>query len=222
MSRLSPKALLYEQIARVGLALSSGPRLELMELLAQGERPVDALANLTGLSVANTSRHLQQLRQTGLVTTRKAGQFVYYRLASDDVARLLIALGAVAESHSAEVERLVKAFLTDADGLQAVPAEEALSRARKGQVTILDVRPAEEYASGHVPGAINIPLPEISKRLGELPIGREIIAYCRGRYCLMSFEAVEFLRKKGRKARRMQDGLPEWRSRGLPLETGRA
>ena len=179
---------------------------------------MDALAQLTELSVANTSRHLQQLRQAGLVATRKDGQFVHYRLAGDEVVRLIYALGAVGETYSAEVERLVKTFLTDKDSLEPVPAEEVLLRARKGLVTVLDVRPAQEYAAGHVPGAINIPLPEINKRLHELPANREIVAYCRGPYCLMAFEAVAFLRKKGRKARRLQDGLPEWRLRGLPIE----
>lgn len=218
LSRQTPKALLFEQFARIGQALSSGPRLELLELLAQGERSVDALARLTELSVANTSRHLQQLRQAGLVATRKEGQFVHYRLAGDEVVRLIYALGAVGETYSAEVERLVKTFLTDKDSLEPVPAEEVLLRARKGLVTVLDVRPAQEYAAGHIPGAINIPLPEINKRLHELPANREIVAYCRGPYCLMAFEAVAFLRKKGRKARRLQDGLPEWRLRGLPIE----
>ena len=218
LSRQTPKALLFEQFARIGQALSSGPRLELLELLAQGERSVDALAQLSELSVANTSRHLQQLRQAGLVATRKEGQFVHYRLAGDEVVRLIYALGAVGEIYSAEVERLVKTFLTDKDSLEPVPAEEVLLRARKGLVTVLDVRPAQEYAAGHIPGAINIPLPEINKRLHELPANREIVAYCRGPYCLMAFEAVAFLRKKGRKARRLQDGLPEWRLRGLPIE----
>jgi rhodanese-related sulfurtransferase/DNA-binding transcriptional ArsR family regulator len=219
LSRQSPKALLFEQFARIGQSLSSGPRLELLELLAQGECSVDALAQLTGLTVANTSRHLQQLRVAGLIVARKEGQFVYYRLAGDEVVRLLYALGAVGESYSAEVERLVKTFMADKDSLEPVPAEELLVRARRGLVTILDVRPAQEYAAGHVPGAINIPLPEINKRLHELPANREVVAYCRGPYCLMAFEAVALLRKKGRKARRLQDGLPEWRLRGLPVET---
>lgn len=219
MSRSNPKTLIYDQIARVGLALASGPRLELLELLGQGERSVDTLARLTGLRVANTSRHLQQLRQAGLVTARKEGQFVQYRLTGTEVTRLTLALCAVAEKHSAEVERLVKIFLVDKDALDPVPADEVLARARKGMVTILDVRPAEEFFAGHLPGAINIPVPEINKRLRELPRGREIIAYCRGPYCFMALEAVELLRKKGRKARRLQDGLPEWRSRGFPIET---
>ena len=218
MSRQTPKALLFEQFARIGQALSSGPRLELLELLAQGEYSVDALAQLTGLSVANTSRHLQQLRLAGLIVARKEGQFVHYRLAGDEVIRLIYALGAVGETYSAEVERLIKTFLADKDSLEPVPAEEVLERARKGLVTLLDVRPSHEYAAGHIPGAINIPLTEINKRLHELPANREVVAYCRGPYCLMAFEAVALLRKKGRKARRLQDGLPEWRLRGLPIE----
>ena len=219
MSRQSPKALLFEQFARIGQALSSGPRLELLELLAQSERSVDALAQLTGLAVANTSRHLQQLRQAGLIVARKESQFVYYRLAGDEVVRLIYALGAVGEAHSADVDRLVKMFMTDKDALEPVSAKDVIERARKGLVTVLDVRPAEEYAAGHVAGAINIPLPEINKRLHELPANREIVAYCRGPYCLMAFEAVVLLRTKGRKARRLQDGLPEWRLRGLPVES---
>ena len=221
MSRQSPKALLFEQFARIGQALSSGPRLELLELLAQSERSVDALAQLTGLAVANTSRHLQQLRQAGLIVARKESQFVYYRLAGDEVVRLIYALGAVGEAYSADVDRLVKMFMTDKDALEPVSAKDVIERARKGLVTVLDVRPAEEYAAGHVAGAINIPLPEINKRLHELPANREIVAYCRGPYCLMAFEAVVLLRTKGRKARRLQDGLPEWRLRGLPVESNK-
>lgn len=220
MSRQSPKALLFEQFARIGQALSSGPRLELLELLAQSERSVDTLARLTGLSVANTSRHLQQLRHAGLIVARKESQFVHYRLAGDEVVRLFHALGAVGEAYSAEVERLVKTFLADKDALEPVPAEEVVKRARQGLVTVLDVRPPEEFAAGHVAGAINIPLPEINKRLHELPANREVVAYCRGPYCLMAYEAVALLRKKGRKARRLEDGLPEWRLHGLPVETG--
>ena len=219
MSRQSPKALLFEQFARIGQALSSGPRLELLELLAQSERSVDALAQLTGLAVANTSRHLQQLRQAGLIVARKESQFVYYRLAGDEVVRLIYALGAVGEAYSADVDKLVKMFMTDKDAFEPVSAKDVIERARKGLVTVLDVRPPEEYAAGHVAGAINIPLPEINKRLHELPANREIVAYCRGPYCLMAFEAVVLLRTKGRKARRLQDGLPEWRLRGLPVET---
>jgi rhodanese-related sulfurtransferase/biotin operon repressor len=213
----SPKRDLFQQLARIGTALSSGTRLEFLELLAQGERSVEQLATLTGVSVANTSQHLQKLRQAGLVVGRKAGQYVYYRLAGDEVVRLFAALGQVGEAYVAEVDRIVRLYLASKDELEPVPAKELLDRARKGLVTVLDVRPPEEFAAGHVPGAVNIPIHELEKRLGELPRRKEIIAYCRGPYCLMSYDAVELLRKRGLKARRLEDGLPEWRLAGLPI-----
>jgi rhodanese-related sulfurtransferase/biotin operon repressor len=215
----SPKHAVYEQLARIGKALSTPARLEILELLAQAERSVDALARLTGLTVANTSQHLQQLRQVGLVASRREGQFVFYRLAGDEVSALLGTLGQVGQTHVAEVDRLVRTFFTDQDELEPVPAKEVLDQARKGLVTVVDVRPAEEYAAGHIPGAINIPLPELQKRLGDLPKRKEIVAYCRGPYCLMSFSAVQTLRSKGFKARRLEAGMPEWRSAGLPVES---
>lgn len=217
-SPVSPKRDLFQQLARIGTALSSGTRLEFLELLAQGERSVDQLATLTGVSVANTSQHLQKLRQAGLVIGRKEGQFVYYRLAGDEVVRLFAALGQVGEAYVAEVERIVRLYLASKDDLEPVPAKELLDRARKGLVTVLDVRPPEEFAFGHLPGAVNIPIHELEKRLGELPKRKEVIAYCRGPYCLMSYDAVELLRKRGLKARRLEDGLPEWRVAGLPVE----
>ncbi len=217
MSTQSIKRELFEQFARIGTAIASGPRLELLELLAQTERSVDQLASHTGLTVANASQHLQKLKQAGLILGRKEGQFVFYRLAGDDVVRLLAALTQVGEARIAEVERLVRTYLVQRDALEAVPAAELLDRAKKGLVTVLDVRPPEEYAAGHVPGAINIPVSELAKRLAELPKRKEVVAYCRGPYCLMSYDAVEFLRKKGLKARRLQDGLPEWRLAGLPV-----
>ncbi|MGH6628755.1 MAG: ArsR/SmtB family transcription factor, partial [Burkholderiales bacterium] len=210
MSR-SPKQAVYEQLARIGNALSSAPRLEILELLAQSERSVDSLAGLTGLTVANTSQHLQKLRQVGLVTSRKEGQFVLYRLVGDEVVKLLGTLSLVGEAYVAEVDKLVRIFFTSQDDLEPVPARDALTRARKGLVTVIDVRPAEEYAAGHVPGAINMPLPELQKRLGELPKSKEIVAYCRGPYCLMSYSAVTTLRNQGYKARRLEAGMPEWR-----------
>jgi rhodanese-related sulfurtransferase/biotin operon repressor len=213
----SPKRDLFQQLARIGTALSSGTRLEFLELLAQGERSVDQLATLTGVSVANTSQHLQKLRQAGLVVGRKEGQYVYYRLAGDEVVRLFAALGQVGEAYVAEVDRIVRLYLASKDELEPVPAKELLDRARKGLVTVLDVRPPEEFAAGHVPGAVNIPIHELEKRLGELPRRKEVIAYCRGPYCLMSYDAVELLRKRGLKARRLEDGLPEWRLAGLPI-----
>lgn len=222
MSTKSPKSQLFEEFARIGKALSSGVRLEILELLAQGERSVDTLSKLLGQSLANVSQHLQQLRQAGLVLGRKQGQFVYYRLAGDDVVRLISSLHTVGEEHLADVEKLVRSFFLQKDNLEPVAADEVLERARKGLVTVIDVRPSEEYAAGHLPWAINVPLPELERRLGELPKRKEIVAYCRGPYCLMSFEAVQALRQKGYKARRLVAGLPEWRSAGLPIESEEA
>ncbi len=218
MSSASPKRDLFQQLARIGTALSSGTRLEFLELLAQGERTVDSLATLTGTSVANTSQHLQKLRQAGLVVGRKDGQYVHYRLAGDEVVRLFAALGAAGEAYVAEVERIVRLYLAAKDELEPVPAKELLDRARKGLVTVLDVRPPEEFAVGHLPGAVNIPIHELEKRLGELPKRKEVVAYCRGPYCLMSYDAVALLRKRGLKARRLENGMPEWRVAGLPVE----
>jgi rhodanese-related sulfurtransferase/biotin operon repressor len=212
------KARLYEAIGRVALALGSAGRLQILEFVAQGERSVDALATMTGLSVANTSKHLQALRQAGLVSARKQGLRVYYSLAGNDVAALLSALREVSEQRVAEVERLLSTWLAHRDELEAVPAREVLERAKKGLVVVLDVRPPEEYSAGHLPGAVNIPIHELAKRLKELPKRKEIIAYCRGPYCLMSYDAVALLRNKGMKARRLEAGLPEWRAAGLPVE----
>ena len=214
----NPKSRLYEELARVGTALGAAGRLQLLEYLAQGERSVDTLAALTGLSVANCSKHLQALRQAGLVTARKEGLRVYYAIAGDDVVALYSALQRVAENRVAEVERLVRTWLAHRDELEPVPADELLQRAKKGLVTVLDVRPAEEYAAGHVPGAINIPIDQLRSHLAKVPKRREVVAYCRGPYCLMSFEAVETLRKHGLKARRLENGFPEWRAAGLPIE----
>jgi rhodanese-related sulfurtransferase/DNA-binding HxlR family transcriptional regulator len=209
---------LFEQFARVAKALANGYRLELLEFLAQGERSVDALAKVSGLTVANASQHLQQLRQAGLVATRKVGVSVYYRLSGDDVVALLNTLRAVAERRVAEVDRLLSAYLTVKDRLEPVLAEELLARAREGLVTVLDVRPPEEYAAGHLPGAINIPVGELEANLKRLPPNEEIVAYCRGPYCVLAFEAVVRLRAKGMQARRLQQGFPEWKQAGLPVE----
>ena len=211
------KSALYQQLGRVAQALASGSRLQILEFVAQGERSVDALAAMAGLSVANTSKHLQGLRQAGLVAARKEGLRVYYSLAGDDVVALISALRAVAEHRVAEVERLVRLWLAHRDEMEAVPAVELLERAKKGLVTVLDVRPAAEYAAGHIPGAINVPLEKLESFLSKLPKRKEVVAYCRGPYCLMSFEAVEKLRKKGWRARRLENGLPEWRAAGLPV-----
>jgi len=209
---------IFINLARIGTALSSPTRIEFLELLAQTERNVEQLANLTGTTVANTSQHLQKLRQAGLIVGRKEGLYVFYRLAGDQVVGLLSALGQVGEAYLAEIERIVRLYLTQKDDLEPVPAKELLERARKGLVTVLDVRPPEEYAAGHLPGAINIPIHELEKRLRDLPKGREVVAYCRGPYCLMSYDAVAMLRKKGMKARRLEAGLPEWRFAGFPVE----
>ncbi len=219
MSEHNFKRDLFGQFARIGKALSSGKRLEMLEFLAQGERSVEPLSRMTGLSVANTSQHLQQLRQVGLVTARKDGLFVYYRVAGDGIVRLLAMLRAVGEEHVADVDRLVKLFLDSKDDLEPVPAKELWQRVKQGLVTVLDVRPPEEYAQGHIRGAINVPVAELKKRLHQIPAGQEVVAYCRGPYCLLAYDAVQVLRKKGIKARRLEDGYPEWKSAGLPVET---
>jgi len=218
MSNTAVKTELFEQFARIGKALGSAKRLEMLEFLAQSERSVEALARMTGLSVANTSQHLQQLRQAGLVGTRKEGLYVFYRLAGDGIVRLLASLRAVGHEHLAEVDKLVKLYLDSKDSLEPVPARELLQRAKKGLVTVLDVRPPEEFAAGHIRGAINVPVAELRKRLKEIPRGQDVVAYCRGPYCLMAFEAVAELRRRGRKARRLEDGFPEWKSAGLPVD----
>jgi rhodanese-related sulfurtransferase/DNA-binding HxlR family transcriptional regulator len=218
-NRVNPKREVYENLARVGTALSSSVRLELLELLAQGERSVDELSRLTGATVANTSQHLQKLKQAGLIVGRKDAQFVRYRLSGDEVVALFDALGAAGQAYLADVDRVVRLYFTAKDDMEPVPAPELLERAKKGLVTVLDVRPPEEFAAGHLPGAVNIPIGELSRRLAELPKRREVVAYCRGPYCLMSYDAVELLRRKGLKARRLKDGLPEWRLAGLPVES---
>jgi rhodanese-related sulfurtransferase/DNA-binding transcriptional ArsR family regulator len=218
MSSDPPKERLYQAIGRVAAALGNAGRLQILEFVAQGERSVDALAGMTGLSVANTSKHLQALRQAGLVHARKEGLRVFYSLAGDDVSLLLASLRGVAEHRAADVDKLLQTWLAHRDELEPVPAREVLERLKKGLVTLLDVRPAEEYAAGHLPGALNVPIEKLKSYLSKLPRRKEVVAYCRGPYCLMSFEAVEKLRKRGFKAKRLQDGYPEWRAAGLPVE----
>jgi rhodanese-related sulfurtransferase/DNA-binding transcriptional ArsR family regulator len=218
MSDSSFKHDLFAQFARVGKALSNAHRLALLEYIAQSERSVEDLSKLAGLSVANTSQHLQQLRHAGLVSTRRQGLKVYYRLSGDDVTAALGALRKVAERHVADVERLITTYLTVKDSLEPVPRKELLARARKGLVTVLDVRPAEEYAAGHLPGAVNIPLDQLQRRLDELDRQQEIVAYCRGPHCVLAFDAVARLRAQGLQARRLEDGYPEWKTAGLPVE----
>jgi len=214
----NPKREVFANLARIGTALSSPTRIEFLELLAQCERTVEQLAGLTGVTVANTSQHLQKLRQAGLVGSRKEGLYVFYRLAGGEVVGLLSALGRAGEAHVAEVERIVRLYFAHKDELEPVAAKELLARARKGLVTVLDVRPPEEYAAGHLPGAVNIPVDQLEKRLKELPKRKEVVAYCRGPYCLMSYDAVALLRNRGLKARRLEAGLPEWKLAGLPVE----
>jgi rhodanese-related sulfurtransferase/DNA-binding transcriptional ArsR family regulator len=218
MSSGNFKQDLFTQFALVGKALSNGNRLELLEFLAQGERSVEDLARVSGLTVANTSRHLQLLRQSGLVLNRKEGLKVFYRISADDVIELLNALRRVAGRHVADVQKLVDTYLTVKDSLEPVPRDELLARVQDDLVTVIDVRPAQEYAAGHVPGAVNIPLSELEKHLDQFNPEQEIVAYCRGPHCVLAFDAVARLREKGYKARRLQDGYPEWKSAGLPVE----
>ena len=218
MSRPGFKQQLYSQIARIGRAVGNGHRLELLEYLSQGERTVEALARLAGLSMANASQHLQVLRQAGLVSTRREGLYVHYRLAEAGVDQLRRVLQQLAQARIAEVEHLVRNYLGVKDSLEAIPCRELLDRARAGLVTVLDVRPPEEFAAGHLPGAVNIPLKELEQRVQELPPHQEIVAYCRGPYCVLAYEAVAQLRKRGFSVRRMEEGFPEWRLAGLPVE----
>jgi rhodanese-related sulfurtransferase/DNA-binding MarR family transcriptional regulator len=211
---------LYEHFARVGKVLGSPKRIELLDLLAQAERSVEDLAHLTGMEVANTSAHLQVMRGARLVEVRRMGTRVFYRLASDEVTRLLVALQEAAHSRLAEVGDVVRAHLSDPAGLEAVGRQELLERAGRGEVVVLDVRPVEEYRAGHIPGALSIPVDELEARLEELPEGVEIVAYCRGPYCVFARDAVALLRARGRPARRLVDGLPEWRLAALPVAAG--
>lgn len=216
------KTAIYEQFARVSKALGSGHRVELVELLTQGPRTVEALARLTDMSLANTSAHLQVLRAAGLVESTREGLFVTYRLAGPSVADLLLAVRKVAEARLAEVETITRDFL--ADNSQAEPIDEKALRARvrKGEVTLLDVRPPEEFASGHIPGALSVPLPELARQLATLPKRREVVAYCRGPYCVLAIEAVKQLRARGFKAVRLEEGVLDWAALGLPVERSRA
>lgn len=220
MSRPNPKQALFAQFATVAKALGHAHRLELLEQLAQGERSVEVLAQRTGLSIANASQHLQHMRRAGLVSTRRDGKFIYYRLADDAVLDLLASLRRIAERNVAEVERLVRGYFRDRDSLEPVSREELVQRLRAGAVTVLDVRPGDEFALGHLPGAVNIPLQALEARLSELDPAQEIVAYCRGAYCVLSYEAVAALRARGFKVRRLEDGFPEWRAAGLPVIGG--
>jgi ArsR family transcriptional regulator len=214
-----PKQAILAEFAGVARALGHAHRLELLEHLGQGERGVEALAARVGISIANASQHLQQLRRAGLVANRRDGKFIRYRLTDPAVVGLLTALRRVAERNLAEVDRIRRGYFAARDSLEPISREELLERVEAGLVTVLDVRPEDEFAAGHLPGAINIPLRELRGRLDELDAGREVIAYCRGAYCVFAFEAVAALRADGRAARRLEDGFPEWRAAGLPVST---
>lgn len=210
------KTALLEQLARVGKALGSGKRLELLDLLAQAERPVEALAAVAGLNLTTASAHLQTLKQAGLVATRREGTKVIYRLAGDDVADLLVRARQVALAHLPDVTAARDAYLGSGE-VESMDRDELLRRAAAGQVMVLDVRPAYEYAAGHLPGAVNIPLDELPARISELPPDTEIVAYCRGPYCVFAHDAIRLLERHGRKAARLDDGITEWRLAGQPL-----
>jgi rhodanese-related sulfurtransferase/DNA-binding MarR family transcriptional regulator len=215
------KDRLYAEFARIGKSLGSPHRLEILDVLAQGERTVESLATETGLSIANASRHLQQLRQAQLVLTRREGLFVHYRLTGPEVVSLMLALRHAAEQHLAEVDRVVRDFLGERDDFEPVTPDELSRRMTNGEVVVLDVRPEQEYAAGHIAGARSIPVADISERLAELPREKEYVAYCRGPYCVYADEAVAVLRANGLQAQRLTEGYPEWWLSGRPVRTAR-
>jgi rhodanese-related sulfurtransferase/DNA-binding transcriptional ArsR family regulator len=219
---MNPKHALFAQFATVAKAIAHEHRLELLELVAQGERSVDRLAECTGLSVANVSQHLQHLRRAGLVVSRRQAKFVLYSLADGSVLDLLASLRSVAERRVSEVDRIVRDYFQARDGLDPVSRAELLRRIKDKTVIVIDVRPEDEFAFGHIAGARNMPLTHLKRQLSKLDRKTEIVAYCRGPYCVMSFEAVAMLRKQGFEARRLEDGLPEWKAAGLPVEAGAA
>ena len=215
------KDAIYEQFARIGKAVSAPKRLELLDLLCQGPRTVEALAEQAALSMANASQHLQVLRAARLIEAEKKGLYVEYRLADDEVSRFFLALRGLAEARLAKIDVVTREYFEARGAMEPVEGDELLRRVKNGEVTVLDVRPFEEYRAGHIPGALSIPVAELKSRLKELPKGREVVAYCRGPYCVMAVEAVELLRKKGIKAQRMEQGVVEWRARGFRIETTR-
>ncbi|MGJ5894661.1 ArsR/SmtB family transcription factor [Streptomyces niveiscabiei] len=216
-TKTAAKTRLYDAFATSGKALASGKRLELLDLLAQGERTVDALAKAAGLNLTTASAHLQTLKQAGFVATRREGVRVHYRLAGDDVAQLFALLRKVAETHQAAVPPARDAYLGE-DGATEVGREELRARVAAGDAVVLDVRPAEEYLAGHIPGALSIPVGQLAERIGELPEETEIVVYCRGEYCVLAYDAVRLLTDRGRRAIRLNDGMLEWRLAELPVE----
>ncbi len=218
MSRENPKRTLFARFAETAKALGHGRRLEILELLAQGERSVEALAERVGLSIANASQHLRLMRRTGLLASRRDGKRILYRLNDPSVLALTAALHRVAERNVAEVREVIRGYFHERDALEPVSRKELSQRLRDGLVTVLDVRPEDEYAAGHVSKAINIPLRELTRRLRQIPRDREVVAYCRGPYCVLAFEAVAILRERGFKVRRLEDGYPEWQAAGLPTD----
>lgn len=220
MSHRELKDPLYAQFARIGHAVSAPKRIELLDLLAQGEKTVEQLAEQSSTPVKNTSAHLRVLRQARLVETRREGSYVRYRLADPEVTRFVQALQSLGRHRLAEVEQVTSLYLTSRDELEPVTLADLRRLMRNGEVTVLDVRPRDEYQAGHIPGAVSLPVAEIKRRLHEVPKSKEVIAYCRGPYCVYSLEAVRQLRKRGYRARRTDEGLPEWRLEGLPVEAG--
>jgi len=220
MGDRAAKDALFEALASVTKALSSGRRAEIIDLLAQGERSVEEIAGEIEQSVANTSHHLRALARAGLVTTRREGTRIYYAVASERVGELWSAARDVAEQHTADLDRLVTAYLGDRDELDVIDREELAARLRDGTLLVLDVRPVSEYAAGHIAGARSVPVRELRKHLKALPKDSEVVAYCRGRYCAYADEAVRELRKRGFTARRLEDGFPEWRRAAFPIDVG--
>jgi rhodanese-related sulfurtransferase len=211
------KDALYEQLSRLGRAVSSAKRLEVLDLLSQGEKSVEALAEAADLTVGNTSAHLKVLKSARLVETRKDGHYVYYRLANPAVSAFWVAFRDLAEQQYAELRDLARQHFTDPDGLAPVDRKELAKRLKRGDVTLLDVRPADEFASAHITGAVSIPIEALRKRIGEIPKNKEVVAYCRGPYCVYALEAVSMLRKRGFRATRLEDSVNDWRVAGLPL-----
>ena len=217
MSSKGPKEAVFAGFAEVAKALGHGHRLEILDLLAQTERSVETLAERAGLSVANASQHLRLMRRAGLLSSRREGKRIFYSLSDPSVLELRTALQRMAERNSAEVKGVIRDYFGERDALEPVSRADLVRRLKDGLVMVLDVRPEEEFVAGHLPGAVNIPLRELTKRLRGLPKNREVVAYCRGAYCVLAFEAVALLRKHGFKSRRLEDGFPEWQAAGLPV-----